>query len=85
MDDLWVRLARVPRGVAFGAALVLVLVGLFLPGPAGGAILLVLALALALLLRRTWPVTPAAMRPVRLVVLAILAVAGLAKVFWGAW
>jgi hypothetical protein len=85
VDDLWVRLARVPRGVAFFAALVLVVAGLFLPGAVGGVLLLLLAAALGLLARHTWRVTPPSMRTTRVVVLVALAVAGLLKIFWGAW
>ncbi len=83
--DPWRRLARIPRGTAFLAAFVLVLVGLFVPGVVGGVILLALAVVLALVLRHTWPVTPPRLRPVRLLVLALLIVIALAKLLVGAW
>ena len=83
-DELWARLARVPRGVAIVVALVVVLAGLFIPGPVGGVLLLVVGALLALLMRRTWPVTPTAMRTMRLLVLAALIVVGLAKIFGAA-
>jgi hypothetical protein len=84
-SQLWARLVRVPRRSAFVAALVLVLAGLFVPGPVGGVLLLVLALGLAALARATWPVTPPAQRIPRLVVLLLLVAGGLLKIFWGAW
>ncbi len=84
-SQLWARLARFPRRSAFVAALVLVLAGLFVPGPVGGVLLLVLAAGLAALAWVTWPVTPPAQRIPRLVVLLLLVVAGLLKIFWGAW
>jgi hypothetical protein len=85
VTDPWRRIARLPRAAVFLLALVLVLAGLFLPGPVGGVLLLALAVGLALLLRQTWPVTPARLRPVRLVVLALLFLAALVKIFTNAW
>jgi hypothetical protein len=85
VTDPWRRIARLPRGAVFLLALVLVLAGLFVPGPVGGVLLLALAVGLALLLRHTWPVTPARLRPIRLVVLALLFLAALVKIFANAW
>jgi hypothetical protein len=81
---VWGRIARIPRGVAFLVTFVLVLAGLFLPGAIGGAILLALAVGLALLVRHTWAATPARLRPMRVIVLVLLAAAGLIKIFFGA-
>jgi preprotein translocase subunit Sss1 len=79
------RLARVPRGLAFLLALVVVLAGLFLPGAIGGAIVLALAVAMAALARMTWTATPPSRRRARVVVLLALVAVAFIKVFWGAW
>lgn len=79
------RLARVPRGLAFLLALVLVLAGLLRPGAVGGVLLLVLAVAMAVLARKTWPATPASRRTARVVVLLALVAVAFVKIFWGAW
>ncbi len=74
------RLARVNRVVAFGVTVLLVLLGLFLPGIVGGLVLVVLMGALLALMTRTWPVTPPQTRVLRVVILAVLALVTLAKV-----
>lgn len=84
-DRVWRRLARMPRALVFLVALALVLAGLFVPGPVGGALLLVLALAMGALLARTWPVTPPARRRVRAAVLLGLVTVAVVKIFWSAW
>ena len=79
-DNLMRRLARVNPTTAFVVALAVMLAGLFLPGVIGGALLLLLALALAALTFTTWPVQVPATRVVRVVLLALLFAAVVAKV-----
>lgn len=79
-DNLMRRLARVNPTTAFVVALAVMLAGLFLPGIIGGALLLLLALALAALTFTTWPVQVPATRVVRVVLLALLFAAVVAKV-----
>jgi hypothetical protein len=74
------RLARVNPTSAFLVALVVVLVGLFLPGVIGALVLLVLAAGLATLLARTWPVQSPPTRAIRLVMLALLVAVALFKI-----
>jgi hypothetical protein len=74
------RLARVNRTVAFLVTVAVVLLGLFLPGILGGAVLFALAAGLAALLARTWPVQAPATRVLRVVVLAVLVVVALSKI-----
>ncbi|MGR6321493.1 hypothetical protein Q2K19_18270 [Micromonospora soli] len=76
---LLARLARLNPTVVFLATLVLVLVALFAPGPAGGVVLLLLAAGLVWLMAVTWPVQTPATRVLRLVVLTLLLAAALAK------
>ncbi|PTA47076.1 DUF6703 family protein [Micromonospora sp. RP3T] len=77
------RLARLNPTTVFLAALVLVLVGLFAPGPAGGVLLLVLAAGLVGLMSVTWPVQRPATRVLRLVMLTLLIAVALAKLTVG--
>lgn len=79
-DNLMRRLARVNPTTAFVVALAVMLAGLFLPGIIGGALLLLLAAALAALTLTTWPVQVPATRVVRVVLLALLFAAAVAKV-----
>jgi hypothetical protein len=79
-DNLMRRLARVNPATAFVVALAVMLAGLFLPGIIGGALLLLLAAALAALTFTTWPVQVPATRVVRVVLLALLLAAVVAKV-----
>ena len=79
-DNLMRRLARVNPTTAFVVALAVMLAGLFLPGIIGGALLLLLAVALAALTFTTWPVQVPATRVVRVVLLALLSAAVVAKV-----
>lgn len=79
MRDLLHTLARMNRTKIFLGTLALALVGLFLPGVWGALVLYAVVTALAFLLSQTWPVTPPAMRMVRLVVLAGVAVIATTK------
>lgn len=73
------RLSRLnPTGV-FLATLLVVLLGLLIPGPAGGVILLLLAGAVTTLAALSWQVTAASLRPVRIVMIALLVAAALWK------
>ncbi|GAB7044866.1 MULTISPECIES: hypothetical protein [Catenuloplanes] len=67
-----------PTGV-FLATLLVVLLGLLIPGPAGGALLLLLTAAVTALAAAAWRVTPATLRPVRIVMIALLLAAALWK------
>ncbi|MEU1684723.1 DUF6703 family protein [Micromonospora sp. NPDC005707] len=73
------RLARLNPTTVFLAALVLVLVGLFAPGVAGGVLLLALAAGLVWLMTVTWAVQAPATRMLRLVMLTLLIAIALAK------
>jgi hypothetical protein len=66
------KLARISPTKVFLGALVLALVGLFLPGWYGAVLLLAVVVALGRLLGQTWPVTPAAARVLRVLILVIL-------------
>lgn len=73
------RLARLnPTAVFLGAA-VLVFVGLLLPSPYGGLLLLALAAGLTWVLLRTWPMHDAGRRATRMVILGLLVALGVAK------
>jgi hypothetical protein len=78
--DVLDRLARINPTVVFLAALILVLLGMFLPGALGGLVLLALAGGLAALLTRTWAVQPAPARTLRLLVLALVVAVALTKI-----
>lgn len=67
-----------PTGV-FLATLLVVLLGLLIPGPAGGVILLLLAAAVIALAAVAWRATPAALRPVRIAMIALLLTAAIWK------
>ncbi|MFG1678144.1 DUF6703 family protein [Micromonospora sp. NPDC049282] len=77
------RLARLNPTTVFLAALVLVLVGLFAPGPAGGVLLLALAAGLVWLMSVTWAVQAPATRVIRLLMLTLLIAVALAKLMVG--
>jgi hypothetical protein len=79
-DDLLHRLARVPPARAFLATLVVMLLGLFLPGIVGAAVLGVLAAALIWLTVTTWPVQPPRTRAVRVILLAVLVLLIISKI-----
>jgi len=79
VSTLLTRLARLNPTAVFLGALVLVLLGLFLPGTLGGLVLLVLVLALGALAVATWELRPAT-RPLRLAVLALLLIVAISKV-----
>ena len=78
-ENLLHRLARVHPTTAFIAALAVLLLGLFLPGIIGAALLFVLGLGLVALTRTTWPVQSASTRAIRVVLLAVLFAAVAAK------
>jgi hypothetical protein len=71
-EDLLHRLSRVPPARAFLATLVVMLLGLFLPGIVGAAVLALLAAAMIWLTVTTWPVQPGRTRAVRILLLAVL-------------
>jgi len=71
---------RISPTAAFLAALALLLVGLFAPGIVGATLLLTLAGGLVWLMTRSWPLQPVGGRLFRLVVLALLIAAALAKI-----
>ena len=79
-DNLMRRLARVNPTTAFIVALAVMLAGLFLPGIIGAALLFLLGAGLAALTFTTWPVQVPATRVVRVVLLALLLAAVVAKV-----
>lgn len=79
MSTLLTRLARLNPTAVFLGALILVLLGFFLPGVVGGLVLLVLVLALGALAVATWPLRPAT-RPLRLAILALLLVVAIIKI-----
>ena len=79
-DNLLRRLARVNPTTAFLLALAVLLAGLFLPGIIGAALLFLLGAALVALTFTTWPVQSPAVRAVRLIMLALLFAAVVAKV-----
>jgi hypothetical protein len=74
------RLMRLRRSQVFALALVLALLGLFVPGVVGGLLLAMLATVLAVLLRHTWSVTASPTRLARLIVLVALATLAAAKI-----
>ncbi|MEU4244631.1 DUF6703 family protein [Actinoplanes sp. NPDC026619] len=78
-DNLLRRMARVNPTRAFIVALALMLAGLFLPGIVGAALLFLLAAGLAALTITTWPVQKPSTRTLRIVMLALLLAAVIAK------
>lgn len=79
-DSLLRRLARINPTTAFLFSLGVLLAGLFLPGIIGAALLFLLFAAMAALTFTTWPVQRASTRVVRLVLLALLLGAVVAKI-----
>ncbi len=80
MPSLLTALARMNRTRVFLGALVIALIGLFVPGVWGGMVLLAVVATLGALLSQTWSITPPALRGFRLLVLAGLAVVALIKI-----
>jgi hypothetical protein len=79
-DDLLHRLSRVKPFRVFLATLVVMLLGLFLPGIVGAAVLCLLAAALITLTVTTWPVQPARTRAVRIILLGVLLLLVISKI-----
>jgi hypothetical protein len=75
------RLGRLNQTGVFLATIALVLVALLLPGPVGGALLLVLAAVLGWLLLRTWPMHRPPIRVARVAILALLVILAVTKLF----
>jgi hypothetical protein len=73
------RLTQLNPTAVFLATLALFLAVLVAPDVIGGVLILVLATGLALLLRKTWPVLPAAARWLRLTVIVLLVAVALTK------
>jgi hypothetical protein len=73
------RLTHLNPTAVFLATLALFLAVLFAPDVIGGVLILVLAAGLVLLLRRTWPVLPAAARWLRVTVIVLLIAVALSK------
>ncbi|RZU52635.1 hypothetical protein EV385_4509 [Krasilnikovia cinnamomea] len=78
-EKLLRRLAGVSPTTAFVVALALLMGGLFLPGIVGAALLVLLAAGAAGLTFTTWPVQTPGTRVVRVLLLAALLFAALAK------
>jgi hypothetical protein len=76
---LLIRLAAVPRLLILLVALGWLLAGLFLPGPVGGALLLLLAGALTWLVALSWPVLTAAQRVLRSITVGIVVAYAVAR------
>jgi hypothetical protein len=79
-DGLLGALSRLNRTKVFLGALLVALVGLFLPGVVGALVLLATVVVLGILLGATWPITPPGVRVFRVVVLAGLALIAIAKI-----
>jgi membrane protein DedA with SNARE-associated domain len=73
------RLAQMNRTTVFLGALAVAVAGFLLPAALGALLLYGLVVGLGAVLARTWPVTPAGMRTVRLLMLAGLAAAATTK------
>ena len=73
-------LARMNGSVLFVGTLVLVLLGLFLPGLAGGIVLLALAAAVFVLFARAAPARPASTRVIQGLIIVGLIGAALLKI-----
>lgn len=78
-ENLLRRLAGLNPTTAFVVALAMFLAGLFLPGIVGAALLVALGVALAALTFTTWPVQSPPLRTVRVILLALLITAAVAK------
>ena len=63
----------------FLGALAVALLGMFLPGWYGALLLLAVVVGLGGLLGRTWPLTPPAVRVLRVLILALLVIIATAK------
>jgi energy-coupling factor transporter transmembrane protein EcfT len=79
VSELLIRLSRLNPTTVFLGALVLVVLGLFVPGVVGGLLLMVLALVVGALVVGTWERRPAT-RPLRLGVFLLLLVVALTKI-----
>jgi hypothetical protein len=75
------KLARLNRTAVFVGALVVVLVGLLLPKPVGGLILLAVAAFLIAIMSTTWRVQANSTRVLRTFVLVFLVLTGLTRTF----
>lgn len=73
-------LAGLPRLGVFLGGVVVMLLGLFLPGWAGAGVLLVVVAALAAVLTATWPRLPAARRGLQVLILLLVLALAAAKV-----
>ncbi len=73
------RILRLPRTGLFLGALAVVLLGLFLPGPVGAALLLAIVAGMAWLLTKTWYAQPWPARLLRVAVLALFVGLAVAK------
>lgn len=73
------RILRLPRTGLFLGALVVALLGLFIPGPVGAALLLAIVAGMAWLLTKTWYVQPLPARLLRVAVLALFVGLTIAK------
>jgi hypothetical protein len=73
------RLARVNETAVFLAVLAFALVGLFVPGILGGALLLLMVLGLGLLVAATWEKRAVANHALRIVVLLLFLVVAVSK------
>jgi hypothetical protein len=80
VTGLMYRLARANSPGAFMTVLAVTLAVLFVPGPAGGALLLLMLAATAALTAVTWRIQPPATRVGRLAVLAALALIAVIKI-----
>jgi len=65
-------LARVHPALAFAAVLALFVLGIWLGGPAGAAVLVLLAAGAGVLLTTTWPRLSAPERSIRVLVIAVV-------------
>jgi hypothetical protein len=79
-EGLLGALSRLNRTKVFLGALLVALVGLFLPGVVGALVLLATVVVLGTLLGATWPITPPGVRVFRMVVLAGLALIAITKI-----
>ncbi len=79
-DSLLGALVRLDRTKVFLGALALAVLGLFLPGAIGAAVLFAIVVALGFLLSLSWRVTPPGLRLFRLAVLAGLALIAATKI-----
>ncbi len=78
---LLATLARLDRTKVFLGALVIAVLGFFLPGALGAVLLFAVVAALAALLGVTWSLTPPATRIFRLLVMAAITAIATTKLF----